>query len=337
MTALPRSVLVALGVTLAALAALPFVAGEFYLLLFTKIMALAIFAMSLDLLLGYTGMVSFGHAAYFGIAAYTAAMLAPQYEAANLLVTLPAAISAAALAALVIGALCVRTSGIYFIMVTLAFAQMAFFVFHDIRHFGGSDGKLLFAKPDIMIGETVLVSLGSKVPYYYFTLAMMVAAYVLLAVIVRSPFGRVIQGIKVNEARMRALGYNTYRYKLVSFVIGGALAGLAGYLVAYQGEFVNPEMLNWRESGLVLMMVILGGSGTLYGPALGALLLVLLQEVLREVFPLLKFVPGIADRWMLGMGLFVVLIVIFLPRGLSGLLLKLGAVGLRPPKGRDDG
>ncbi len=298
---------------IAGLALVPFVVGEFYLLLMTKIAALAILAISLDLLLGYSGMISFGHAAFLGVGAYAGAMLAPEYEAANMLITLPLSIAAATLVAFLIGVLAIRTSGIYFIMVTLAFAQMAFYVAHDTPFFGGSDGRLIFSKPQVRLGDMVLADLSGNEIYYYTTLGFLIVSYLCLTMIVRSPFGQIIQGIKSNEQRMRALGFPTAKYRLASFVIAGAFAGLAGYLLAYQAEYVSPAMLGWQQSGLLLMMVILGGSGTLWGPAVGAFLLIAVEE----------FLADLTGHWMGLMGLFIVLIVIFLPHGLAGLAARI--------------
>lgn len=299
----------ALAAVLLALALVPAVADEFYVVLFTKILVLGIFAMSLDLLVGYTGLPSLGHAAYFGTAAYAAMALAPEAAPANLLLTLPASVLAAALLALATGALAVRAAGMYFIMVTLAFGQMAYFAVHDSPVLGGSDGKLLFARPVLAIGDTALLDLADPRLYYGFVLVCLAASYGLLRAVVGSPFGRVIQGIRVNEARMQALGYATYRYKLVSFAIGGAFAGLAGYLAAYQAEYVNPKLLGWQESGLALVMVILGGAGTLHGAVWGSAAIVLLQEILSDL----------TSHWMLLLGLFIVVSVIWLPNGIVGI------------------
>ena len=309
------------------LAAAPAFADPFYLQLLTKALVLAIFAMSLDLLVGYTGLVSFGHAAYFGIAAYAAALLAPETEPSNLLVALPASVLVAALFALAVGALVVRTRGVFFIMVTLAFAQMAFFAVHDSSAFGGSDGLLLFSRPEIALDPWVHVDLADGVRFYALCLLLLGATYCALTVLVSSPFGRVIQGIKENESRMRALGYATDRYKLVSFVIGGAFAGLAGFLIAHQSEYVSPALLGWRESGLVLMMVILGGRGTLLGPVIGALVLVLVQEALADL----------TAHWMLAMGIFVVLAVLLMPDGIAGLPARLGGRPTATDGGPGDG
>lgn len=302
----------------AALALVPLLGNAFHVTLMTKVAALAIFAMSLDLLLGVAGLVSFGHAAFFGLAAYGVAMLAPEYDAANLLTILPQAIGVSALAALAIGSLSLRTSGIYFIMVTLAFGQMAFFAIHDTAFFGGSDGKLIFAKPVVALGETQIADLSNGDLYYWVCLGFVVLSYLVLAGLKQSPFGHILQGIRSNEQRMRALGYRTYVYKLIAFVIAGALAGLAGVLAAYQAEYVSPALLGWKESGMGLMMVILGGSNTFWGPALGALALTLAQEGLKDL----------TGHWMGLLGLAIVLVVVFAKGGLAGVVARV--LGRRP-------
>jgi branched-chain amino acid transport system permease protein len=299
----------------AALLAFPSLAGKFYLQLFSKIMIMAIFAMSLDLLVGCTGLVSLGHAAFFGLGAYTLLVLSPPYQAASLWLSLPAALAVAALAALVIGFLVLRSSGVYFIMATLAFTQMLFYYVTGSKALGGSDGAYIYVRPDAALFGLKPFDLASSVHYYYLVLVAMIATFLLLRVLLRSPFGHAIHGIRVNERRMRALGFATFRYKLASFVIAGALAGLAGYLDAAQFGFVNPELFGWRQSGIVLMMVILGGMGTLYGPVLGAFALVLLQEVLADQ----------TRHWLLPMGLFIILAVLALPKGLGGLFERMGA------------
>ncbi|MEP6943319.1 MAG: branched-chain amino acid ABC transporter permease [Betaproteobacteria bacterium] len=282
------------------------VAEKFYLQLVTKIMILSIFALSLDVLVGYTGLVSLGHAAYFGVAAYSLALLAPSDNAANVWVTLPLALAASAAAALVIGALVVRTAGVYFIMVTLAFAQMVYYFFHDTRVAGGSDGIYVNERPQTFIPG---LDLANDAHFYYAVLMLLVLVFALLAAMLRSPFGRALQGIKANERRMRALGYATLRYKLAAFVIAGTLAGLAGYLTAAKEGYVNPEMLAWHQSGTVLMMLILGGMGTLIGAVLGTFTYVLVQE----------WFSGITRHWQLLMGAFIIAVVLVLPQGLAGL------------------
>src|SRR6266446_947590 len=289
-----------LVLVLAGLAVVPLVAGTFYLQLLTKIMILAIFAMSLDLLVGFIGLVSLGHAAYFGLAAYVLVALSPPNEPANLWLSLPAAIAAASLAALVIGALVLRTKGVYFIMATLAFAQMLYSFFAESGVIGGADGVYIYWRPAAAIFGHKLFDLEATADFYYFALALMVLVYLLLRTILRSLFGQVLVGVRDNEQRMRALGYPTFRYKLAAFVIAGALAGLASYLSAAQFGFVNPEILNWHRSGEVLVIVVLGGMGTLLGPAIGAFVLVLLQD----------FISGLTTHWLLPMGLFVIAVVL---------------------------
>lgn len=302
------------------LALFPMLDSTFYTQLLTKVLIMAIFAMSLDLLVGYTGLVSFGHAAYFGLAGYALALMAPKYETVSLWWSLPASIGVCALFALITGILVLRTRGIYFIMVTLAFAQMLFFVFHDTKIGGGSDGIYIYAKPVMKLGDIQLVNLEKLEQFYWLVLALTAAAYLLLRRVLGSNFGRALLGIKVNEHRMRALGFPVFRYQLASFTVSGALAGMAGYLAAAQYGFVNPEILSWHQSGAVLMMVILGGMGTLYGPVVGAFAFVLLQEVLSNQA---WFGPA-AKHWQLAMGIFIMLVALYLPQGLAGLLARFG-------------
>jgi branched-chain amino acid transport system permease protein len=298
---------IGLAATLALLALFPFAGATFYTELVSKVMILAIFALSLDLLVGYTGLVSFGHAAYFGVGAYALGLLAPRYEAANLWLTLPAAIVLAGLAALAVGALVVRVKGIYFIMVTLAFAQMFYFVFHDTKFGRGSDGISLNLKPVAAIGGFTPFDLGNATHVYYLILATLLTVFVFLRLLLRSAFGRTLQGIHSNEQRMRSLGFPVYRYKLASFAIAGALAGLAGYLSALQFGFVNPELLSWHQSGNVLLMLILGGLGSLYGAVVGAFAFVALEELFSSL----------TTHWQLFLGGTIILLVIFLPGGLT--------------------
>jgi len=298
-----------------ALLAFPAVAGKFYQQLFSTIMIMAIFAMSLNLLVGGAGLVSLGHAAFFGLGAYALLLLSPAYAAASLWLSLPAAVALAAAAALAIGLLVLRSSGVYFIMATLAFAQMFFYYVTGAKWLGGSDGAYIYVKPDAALFGLTPFRLADTRDFYYVTLALMAATYLLLHVLRYAPFGRVLRGIRANEQRMRALGFATFRYKLAGFVIAGALAGLAGYLDAAQFGFVNPDLFGWRQSGIVLMMVILGGMNALPGPILGAFALVLLQDFLADA----------TRHWLLPMGLFIILAVLALPQGLSGLALRLGA------------
>ena len=295
-------------IALLALAALPFVAGKFYIDLIAKIMIMAIFAMSLDLLVGVTGLVSLGHAAFFGLASYMLVLAAPdQYTAVSLWTSLPLAMAASALLALGIGALALRTRGVYFIMVTLAFSQMVYFVFHDTKIAGGSDGTYIYVKPKANLGAWLL-NLGDSAQFYYAMLALLALTFLFLRMLLASRFGHALRGIKSNEQRMRALGFNTYAYKLAAFTIAGAIAGLAGYFAAVQFGFVNPEMLSWHQSANVLLMVILGGMGNLAGAVVGAFALVLAQDLFSSL----------TKHWLLLMGGFVIAVVALLPNGLTG-------------------
>ena len=313
----PQRAIDALLVVFAILLALfPLADSTFYTQLVSKVMIMAIFAMSLDLLIGFTGLVSFGHAACFGIAGYVLALMTPKYETLSIFVTLPAAMAVCALFALITGALAIRTRGIFFIMVTLAFAQMAYFVFHDTKLGGGSDGIFIYSKPVVVLGGLTLLNLDSLLQLYYFVLFALVVVYVFLRTLLGSNFGHALLGIKVNEHRMRSVGFPVYGYKLTAYVISGALAGLAGYLAALQFGFVSPEILSWHQSGAVLVMVILGGMGTLYGPVIGAFVFVLLQEVVSNQ----AWFGDLAKHWQLSMGIFIILVALYLPHGLASLL-----------------
>lgn len=296
-------------VALAILICVPLSGESFYTELIAKTLVLAIFAMSLDLLVGFTGLVSFGHAAYFGVAAYTVAQLSPKYEAASLWFVMPASVGISALVALFVGLFVLRTKGIYFIMVTLAFAQLAFFVFHDTPLGGGSDGIYLNVKPTASIAGWMPFDLDNQTHLYYFILAMLVLVYLFLGRILQSPFGRVLVGIKSNEHRMQSMGYLTFRYKLAAFALAGGLGGIAGFLYAVVFGFVTPELLSWHQSGNVLLMVILGGMGNLVGAIAGAFVFTGMQEVFA----------GWSKHWQLIMGGVIVAAVLFLPGGLAAI------------------
>lgn len=313
---LPRSLQVVLGLGLVALLAFPFVSTDFYAQMVARMMILAIFAMSLDLLQGVTGLVSLGHAAYFGLAGYALAFLTPAGEAVSLWWTLPVAVLASGLGALVIGFFVVRTHGIYFIMVTMAFAQMVFYLFFDNKALGGSDGIYVNFKP-----HAAVFDLENKRVFYYFTLAVLLAAYVFLRRLLWSPFGRVLAGIRVNEHRMRAMGYGTFGYKLAAFTLAGALAGLAGYLWAAQTGYVNPELMGFHMSAHAIMMVILGGMGNFAGAIVGAFAFEYLLHVFKDL-PTIGSV-NLGKHWQLWMGIFIVLVVLFAPRGLLGVVERL--------------
>ena len=304
-----------LAVAGALLVVFPFVGGKFYVDLMVTTMILGIFALSLELLVGLTGLVSFGHAAFFGIAAYATALLAPQAAAASIAWLLPAVLAITTLAAVAVGALSLRTRGIYFIMVTLAFAQMAYFVFHDMKFAGGSDGLYLNIKPVLALGSVTLLDLDRPLTFYYVTFGALVLVYGLLAAVRRARFGHALAGIKANEQRMRAAGFSTYPYKLAAFALAGGLAGVAGFLYAVKDGFVNPEILAWHQSGTVLLMLILGGIGTLRGAVIGAFLFV----VLKELFQSEALFGNFARHWQLPLGLTIIGCVALMPNGITGL------------------
>lgn len=314
---LPRGLQAALALGLLALLSFPFVGSDFYVQMMARMMILAIFAMSLDLLQGVTGLVSLGHAAYFGLAGYALAFITPAGEPASLWWTLPVAVAASALAALVIGFFVVRTHGIYFIMVTMAFAQMVFYLFFDNKVLGGSDGLYINFKPDAAIAGWLPFDLENKQSFYYFTLFFLVAVYAFLRRLLWSPFGRALAGIRINEHRMRAMGFGTFGYKLTAFTLAGALAGLAGYLWGAQSGYVNPELMGFHMSAHAIMMVILGGMGNFAGAIVGAFTFELLLDLFKDLPAIGGFDTG--KHWQLWMGLFIVALIVFAPRGLLGL------------------
>lgn len=293
----------ALGAVLFAL--VPLTGDRFWLQFAAHVMITCVFAASLDLLVGYTGLVSLGHAAFFGLGAYLLAGLTNGLGWSQLWVTLPITLAGVALAALAIGWLTLRTSGVYFVMVTLAFTEMLFHLFNEAPGLGGSDGLYLSARPHL--GP---LDLKSPTAAYIAIWLCLVLAFLLLQRMTQAPFGRALIGIRSNETRMRTLGYATGRYKLVAFVVAGVIAGLAGYLDASLYGFVNPAMLGWRQSGLVLVIVLLGGKGTLYGPMLGAVLLALLEH----------HAGRLTEHWNAILGVVAIAAVLFLPSGLAGLL-----------------
>lgn len=318
----PRFLTIMALIAVVVLACLPHFAERYTIQLFTRIMTMAILAMSLGLLVSGVGLVSLGHAAFFGFGAYVLALSSPANEAASVWWALPLVIVATAAAAGIIGALAVRTSGIYFIMLTLAFGQMLFYLFHDAKFAGGSDGRYLNFRPAVEFMGREILTLNDRPTLFYVALALMVLTYLAIGMILRAPFGRVILGIRVNEPRMKALGYNTNSYKLTAFIIAGALAGIAGFLYATQFRSVNPALFSWRESGLVLMMVILGGLRSRLGPVIGAFALVLLEELFQ----------ALTDHWLMAMGVFIIVVVLLLPDGLASLFER-----KRPATEADDG
>lgn len=319
---LPRSVRLTLLLGLIALAVFPYMSGTYYTEMVTRMMIMAIFAMSLDLLQGVTGLVSLGHAAFFGIAGYTLAFLTPASEPVSLWWTLPLAVLSSALAALVIGFFVVRTKGIYFIMVTMAFAQMIYYLFFDNKVLGGSDGLYINFRPDASLFGWLPFDLENRVTLYYATLVLLVGCYLFLRSLLWSPFGRALAAIRVNEHRMCAAGFNTFGYKLTAFTLAGAMAGLAGYFYGMQTGYANPELMGFHLSAHSIMMVILGGMGNFAGAIVGAFAF----EYLLHLFKDLPVMGGIdfGKHWQLWMGFFIVVVVMFAPRGLLGLMDRLG-------------
>lgn len=298
------------GFALLALALYPMVASSFGLDLVSKIMVYAILALSLELLVGTTGLVCFGQAAFFGIGAYAAVLLTPSTGPASMVWLLPASVLAAGVFALLVGALSLRTKGVYFIMVTLAFAQMAYYVVHDTPLGGGTDGIYLNDLPTLFG-----MDLGNPQTLYALIWVSLVLVLGFLSLLQRSRFGRALAGIRVNEQRMRATGFSTYPYKLAAFVISGCLAGFAGFLFAVKDGFVNPEMMSWHLSGALLIMIILGGLGHLHGALVGAFAFTLLQEFFKADAVFGDF----AKHWHLGLGLSIIACVALLPQGLVGI------------------
>ena len=299
-----------IAVVVAAIALLPLMAGPYPVKLVQEILIWGIFAMSLDLLMGYAGMVSFGHSAFFGIGAYTAALLLSKWP--GLLSGLAAPALAAAIGALAIGFLSIRVGGVYFIMLTLAFSQMFFALTFQNAFLGAEDGITSVPRPTVL-GLTV-TSLGA---FHVYLLVIVAAAALLLHRVVRSPFGHVLRGIHDNEERMQAVGYAVRRYKLLAFVIAGTVAGVAGSLYTQFVGSISPDAFLWTTSGEALLMVIIGGTGTLNGAWLGAAAFILLQSL----------VSSYTERWMLILGLTFVLFVLFAPGGSVGA--RRGRVGVR--------
>jgi branched-chain amino acid transport system permease protein len=291
-------------------AAFPLFAGNYSVQLLQEILIWGIFAMSLDLLMGYAGMVSFGHSAFFGVGGYVAALALLNSPGLVSALLLPAL--AAAAAALVIGFFSIRVSGVYFIMLTLAFSQMFYAVAFQSAWLGAEDGLVGVPRPAVLGW-----SIAKPAAFNLYLLTLVVAAVLVLWRIVRSPFGHVLRGIHDNEGRMQAVGYPVNRYKLLAFVIGGMVAGVAGSLYAQLVGSISPDAFLWTTSGEVLLMVIIGGTGTLGGPMLGAAAFILLQSM----------VSSYTERWMLILGLTFVLLVLFAPAGILGALR--GRVGIR--------
>ena len=288
--------------------------------LFSRILIYALAAVSLDLILGFGGMVSLGHAAFFGIGAYVVGIFAfHSVEGIPIiswpfqinghesgLIVWPAAILLSAISAALIGALSLRTSGMHFIMITLAFAQMLYYFFVSLEAYGGDDGLSLFSRNSLPA-----VDLGDDTYFYYLCLVLLLSFLFFAYRLIHSRFGMAIQGSRENDRRMQALGFPTYRYKLACFIIAGAGAGLAGALIANQTEYVSPDLMHWTRSAEILIMVLLGGTGTLFGPVLGAATFLLLEE----------FLAIYTEHWMVYLGPFLILVVLFARRGIYGMII----------------
>jgi branched-chain amino acid transport system permease protein len=292
--------------------------AEFYISVASRILIYGIAATSLNLLLGYGGLVSFGHAAFFGIGAYAVGIMITEGVVSGWL-GFPVAMGTAALAAAAIGAVSLRTRGVYFIMITLAFAQMLFYLVNSVKAYGGDEGLNIKVRSDFGFG----LNLKDDLNFYFVVLACLAGSLLLVYRLMRSRFGRVVLAMRDDDARAEAIGFPTFRYKLILFVIGGALGGLAGALTVNQQNYVNPNVLHWTQSGTLMVMVILGGVGTLWGGVLGAAALLVLEEV----------VAAYTVHWQFYVGWVLLLIVLFAPRGLVGLMGGL----LRSIRGRDGG
>ena len=305
-------------VTVIVLAALPPVlvalGQPFYVDLVRRIMILAIAAVSLNLILGYGGMVSFGHAAYIGIGAYAVGILG-FYGFFNGWLHILVAIAASALVALAIGAISIRTSGIYFIMITLAFTQMLYYLGISLAEFGGDDGMRLKRRSQLGI-----VDLNDPVQFYYLALVVMLLAVYVTYRIVNSRFGMVLRATKSNEARSRAIGFSPYPYRLTAFVIAGAMGGLAGALYGNHTNYITPSLMTWEQSGDLMFMVILGGMATTAGPVIGAFAFLCGEEILKALLGLKS--QGWIEHWQILMGPLLILSVIFFRRGLAGMFYK---------------
>ena len=303
-------------IVMALLAVLPpvfYLTGNaFYLDLATRLAILGIAAVSLNLVLGYGGLVSFGHAAFVGLGAYAVGI--PAYHwlyystgdwAVSGLAQIPLAVGVTALFALLTGLVCLRTRGVYFIMITMAFAQMVYYLIVSIEEYGGDDGLVIDTR-----SELPLISLDDPLQLYGLAYVSLVIAMLLVRMIVNSRFGMVLQGAKGNEERMVTLGFNVYAYRLVAYVISGAMCGYAGALLGNFTTFISPEMMDWSRSGELMFMVILGGTATTIGPVLGAVVFIVIEEVLSSF----------TIYWHLPFGLMLMAVVLFARGGLTGLL-----------------
>lgn len=303
----------------------PFLAPPYYLQFGAKVMLMGVLALSLNLLVGHGGLVSLCQAAFFGLSGYVLALLSPADSGASLWTSLPLAMGAVAMVAAAIGALSLKTRGIYFIMVTLAFGEMLFYLFHDTGIGGGSDGIYIYFEPEVSIAGYRLIDLGNKTTFYLVSLAVLIATILLMRGLLNSPFGRALAAAKDNEQRALSLGFPVFRIRLAAFILSAVIASVAGYLSAVQFGVVAPQLLGWHLSATVLVMVVLGGLNSLWGPLLGAVALMGLEEVLQSAF----------DNWKLVKGLLIILAVFALPGGLRQLA-ELIALPKQPAAAADE-
>lgn len=299
-----KSTYVKFGVVILLLGVAPFFLSLFYINLLSEILILAIFAVGLNVLVGYTGLISLGHAAFFGVGGYTAALIA-QNLSSNVLVTLGLAILGSLIVASVLGIFCIRVNGFYFLMLTLALSQMIYSYIHQSTNLtGGSNG--LSGIPSPSIGG---FTFSNPVFIFYLTGVIFLLIYIILRIVLHSPFGKVLVGIRENEDRIQSMGYNTSMYKYAAFIIAGGIGGIAGAMYTYFNGFIAPTDVYWTMSGTALFMVIIGGAGTLLGPILGAGLIVTMETI----------VSSYTDMWMLIIGIVFIVFVIFFPRGIVGI------------------
>lgn len=279
----------------------------------TTILILSVFVMSLDFLVGRVGLVTLGHALFYGLGGYLFVILAPEYEAVNFWIYAFYVLGISALIALVVGAVVLRTSGIYFIMITLAISQMVYYFFFDSLDFGGNDGLFIFMKPETSIFGLSFLDLDNPTHFYYLALLAVLITLLAIKITLRSRFGRIVEASRLNPERTEALGYNIFAFRLIGYVIGSTLAAYAGLLFALQYGYVNPQFMTWEMSGTALVMSILGGLGTIYGAILGTIT----YEGLLYTF------EHISEDWMLFMGAAIILMVLLLRKGIAGYLEKL--------------
>ncbi len=299
----------------------PWAGGDYLVPVMTRVLIFAIAAVSLDIIVGYGAMVSFGHAAFVGLGAYVAAISAFHFSESlpllfgfagsnSLLLNLPLAMVVAALVAFVTGLICLRTQGIHFIMITLAFAQMLYYLFVSLDFYGGEDGLVMIGR-----NELPLVDTSDDTQFYFLCLGLLLAYLYLARRLVNSRFGRVLRGSRINDTRLRALGFNSYGYRLAAYVIAATGAAMAGVLLANKTEFVDPGLFSWQLSGELLVMVILGGMGSLYGAVIGAIVFLMLEQ----------WLSAWTEHWMFFLGPFLILVVVLARHGLLGLMAARGA------------